>query len=152
MKRNVKLIRNSIFALLLAGMPLMVIAQQGEQKRSGMDGERGEKIEERIPDLSDKQKADIQAIRTEKLKVVKDKRNILNEKNARLQTLRTSDEPDMNEIDKLIDEISDLKADIAKSEERAIQDIRALLTDEQKLKFDMHMNKRRERTRNKIQD
>jgi Spy/CpxP family protein refolding chaperone len=151
MKRRIKLIRNTILGLLLATVPFVTIAQERQGLHEGreMKRERHKGIEERISDLTDKQKESIKAIRLDKLKDVKDKRNILNEKNARLQTLRTSDEPDMKEIDQLVDEISQLKGDIAKREEKAIQEIRALLTEEQRLEFDMHMSKRRERARHK---
>jgi len=62
--------------------------------------------------------------------------NQIKEKKAHLQTLRTADKADMNEINKTIEEIGKLKIEKMKIREAGIQDFRKILTDEQRLRFD----------------
>jgi hypothetical protein len=61
MKRRIKLIRNTILGLLLATVPFVTIAQERQGLHEGreMKRERHEGIEERISDLTDKQKESI---------------------------------------------------------------------------------------------
>ncbi len=95
-----------------------------------------------IPDLTSDQEA-----RLEKLKVVHMKKmlnysNQINEKRARMQTLRTADKVDMNEINSTIDEMSVIKAIQQKDKEQHIQDVRNILTDTQKVYFDKNHSNR----------
>ena len=62
--------------------------------------------------------------------------NQIREKKAHLNTLRTADKPDMNQINSTVEEIGKLKIEKAKIHEASHQEIRKVLTDEQRLQFD----------------
>jgi len=67
-----------------------------------------------IPNLSEEQQAKMDELRTKHLKEVTPLRNELNEKRARLQTLESAEKIDINAINKTIDEIAQLRANIMK--------------------------------------
>ena len=94
-------------------------------------------------ELSEDQKKKMKEIHTRTHKDVQPLKNQVNEKRARLKTLTTADKADMNEINKTIDEISALKNQIAKKKIAARMEARALLNDEQRMKFDQHKEKHR---------
>ena len=73
-------------------------------------------------------------------------RNELNEFNARQHTLITTEKPDMAAINKNLEKIGDVKTEMAKLQAKHRLEMRAQLSDEQKLKFDnfMHMMKMHE--------
>lgn len=91
----------------------------------------------RIPNLTDKQYAEIRDLRTDHLRDMTNYRNKLREKNARLRTLSAMDNADMKEVDKLIEEIGELKTEMRKAGFRHRQSVRTLLTDEQKVYFNV---------------
>ena len=62
-------------------------------------------------------------------------KNKVNEKKAQLKTLEGLDKPDMAAINKSIDEVTTLRAEMMKSQAAFHQDIRKLLNDEQKIEF-----------------
>ncbi|QNL20515.1 periplasmic heavy metal sensor [Hyphobacterium sp. CCMP332] len=151
MKRRIKLIGGTFLAMLLLSLPMLSMAQEAEQRQKGqeMRKDRMANIEERIPNLTEDQKENIKSIRLSAMKDMKPLRNELGEKEARFKTLRSADEPDMDAINKQIDEIAALKASIAKREAKAQQDIRALLNDDQRITFDMHRERRMEKAKHK---
>jgi len=100
------------------------------------NGKRNAPNEFAIPDLTQAQKDKIKELRTANMKETTQIKNQLQEKRARLNTLRTADKPNMNEIDKTIDEISALTAKLMKQREHFIQDVRKELTEEQRVTFD----------------
>ena len=89
----------------------------------------------RIPNLTDEQETKINDLRTAHIKEVTPLRNQLNEKMARLQTLESTEKPDMNEINKTIDEISQIKATLMKKGAAHRNDVASQLTDDQKVFF-----------------
>lgn len=92
-----------------------------------------------IPDLTDEQTEQIKQLRIAHLKEVKGLKNELNEKQARHQTLMTSDIVKMDEINKNIDEIIQIKSALMKAKAAHKQAVRDLLNEEQKLYFDVHL-------------
>lgn len=86
--------------------------------------------------LSEDQKKKMKDIRMRTQKEILPLKNQLGEKKARLKTLTSADKPDMNEINKTIDEMSALKAEIAKKRVASRIEIRSILTEEQRLMFD----------------
>lgn len=86
--------------------------------------------------LNEKQRAEIQKIRAKQLKERIQTSNLLKEKRAKLEVLQTADQPDMKEIDKLIDEIAAIQAEEMKDQAASRQKIRSLLTEEQRTIFD----------------
>ena len=63
--------------------------------------------------------------------------NELGEMEAHQKSLVTAEKPDFNAINKNIEKIGELRVQMAKIETKARVELRAQLTDEQRLKFDM---------------
>jgi Spy/CpxP family protein refolding chaperone len=96
-----------------------------------------------IPNLTEDQKKKIKALRTPFAKEVMPMHNLLAEKKAHLKTLSSTEKPDMGAINSTIDEISQLQGQLMKKRVAHTQAIRNLLTDEQRIAFDMRANNRR---------
>src|SRR3989339_975255 len=103
------------------------------EKRNGMMG---------IKDLSDEQKQKIDKIKFANQKENLQLKNKLAEKKAQLKTLESADNADMSAINKIIDEMSALKAEMHKKRAAQKQEIRKILTEEQRLQFDIHGGKK----------
>jgi len=93
-----------------------------------------------IPNISDEQKAQLKIKRTAMMKEVLPLRNSLKEKMAHLNTLSSADEVDMKAINKQIESISKDKAAMMKIRAKFRQEVRKVLTDDQRVYFDMHNN------------
>lgn len=91
-----------------------------------------------IPDLTEEQQTKIDALKAPHLKVMLENRTELDKLNAELKALEIADQPDMAKINAKIDEISAVKTKMAKERSKHRQDVRVLLTDEQKVYFDSH--------------
>lgn len=91
-----------------------------------------------IPDLTEEQKESIKKIKLQLKKDMLPIQNLIREKEAKLITLESAETPDMDKINKLIDEIYAEKAKLRKLKVKAHQDIRNLLTEDQKIIFDSH--------------
>ena len=94
-------------------------------------------------DLTEDQQAKVKDIKAKNQKVMLDLRNKLSEKEARLQTVSTGDKVDINAVYKAIDEIGAIEITIAKKRAETHQSIRKILTDEQRVSFDLHYGKNR---------
>ncbi len=90
----------------------------------------------RIPDLTEEQQTKIDALRVEHLKAVQPLKNQLNEYQAAYRTLLTADNVDTKAVDKLIDDKTAVMNKLMKLNAAHRADVRALLTDEQKIYFD----------------
>jgi len=88
-----------------------------------------------IPNLSEEQQAKMDELRTKHLKEVTPLRNELNEKRARLQTLESAEKIDINAINKTIDEIAQLRANIMKKGAAHRAEVSSILTDDQRAVF-----------------
>ncbi|NOZ46232.1 MAG: periplasmic heavy metal sensor [Chlorobi bacterium] len=88
--------------------------------------------------LTESQQAKMNTLKTDQMKQMLQFSNRLNELKARQQTLTTADKADMKAINANIDEITALKNKMMKQKAKHIQDVRALLTDEQRVIFDSH--------------
>lgn len=94
-----------------------------------------------ILDLSAEQQEQIEEIRLNGQKGMLPLRNNLQEKNARLTTLTTSDEYNEKAVNELIAEISELRGAMMIMQNNNRQQIRELLTESQRVKFDtFHVN------------
>jgi len=99
---------------------------------------KGPAMLDKIPGLTQTQKEQIKKLHTALMKDIMPLQNNIGEKRAHLRTLSTAEKPDMKAINSLIDEIFTLKATIQKKRMKFMQDVRALLTDEQRVMFDQH--------------
>ncbi len=89
-----------------------------------------------IPGLTESQRNDIKDIHFKAQKEILPLNNEIGEKEAKLRTLTTVENPDITEINKYIEEIGDLRTKIKKIEMNAHLSVRKLLNDEQRLMFD----------------
>ncbi len=147
-------LRNQFSVLTLIAVimliPALTIAQP--QNRQGQRGNpeavrpnRPERMVDQLPDLSDTQKDQMKMIHQQVAEQMIPLNNQINEKEARLQTLQTTAVSDMKAINQGIDELSKLKAQSIKLRAKAHQDIRKLLTDEQRVMLDNHFQNRMNR-------
>lgn len=86
--------------------------------------------------LTDEQKEAFKKIMLAMHKEILPIRNEIGEAEAHQKTLLSADKPDLSAIDKNIEKIGGLRVEIAKIAMKHHLEMRSLLTDEQKMKFD----------------
>ncbi|MBN2620496.1 Spy/CpxP family protein refolding chaperone [candidate division WOR-3 bacterium] len=138
-------IKNKSVLLLIAALFIvsssLVFAQHPEGDGKGKAPGHGEKFSGHgpmIPDLTDAQKEQMQNLHMELLRAMKPLQNEIGEKEARLHTLQSADKVNMSEINKVIEDIGQLRTKIMKLNVAHHQEIRSLLTEEQRVFFDAH--------------
>lgn len=89
-----------------------------------------------IPDLTDSQKDKMETLRLDHMKAMQPMHNEIGEKEARLRTLQTADKVNMSEINALIEDIGRMRTEMMKLRAAHHQEVRSLLTDEQRVFFD----------------
>ncbi len=135
---------------VLMGLTTGLLAQPGEKQEGKTH--RGPNPEMRMDekrnhenglDLTDVQKEAFKKSMLAMQKQLQPIQNQIGEAEARQQTLTTAEKPDMDAINKNIEKIGSLKIEIAKIRAKNHLELRAQLTDEQRLKFDRfdHMKK-----------
>ena len=137
--RSIKIVL-PVAALLL--VVTSAFAQMPEMKPEHGDKEgcrmgRGEHMM-MIPGLTEQQLEQMKSMRVEHMKEMQSLRNQMAEKKARLRTLSTVDKVNMTDINKVIDEMGEMKTQMMKMREQHRQNIRKMLTDEQRVFFDSH--------------
>lgn len=127
----------SAMLMLILGI---VFSSTAQQRTGAPQQKRQMKFEkhEMLPDLTDAQKDQMKAVRIKTMKSVQPLRNQLMEKRARLNTLSSADKVDMKAINKQIDEMSTLKASMQKVRAASKQEVRSILTEDQRVIFDAH--------------
>ncbi len=96
-----------------------------------------------LPGITDEQLEQINAIRLNTMKQNQQVQNQLGEKRAQLRTLSTAGQPDNSAINRTIDEMAALRAELAKNRMASQQEIRKVLTDEQRIIFDSRASGRK---------
>lgn len=91
---------------------------------------------ERQSFFTEEQQETMKQLRFETAKKVKPLKNELRELEAHQQTITTADKTDLNAINKNIEKMSEAKTEIAKIMAAQHQQVRSLLTEEQRIKFD----------------
>jgi len=132
-----KTVLTSALLMSLMFINISVFAQRhnGEKR----DGEqRRDKIEKMIEilDLNESQVDQIKSLHTQKITDIKPIKNELREKEARLITVSTVTQPNKKEVAKVVNEISSLRSEIFMIKSMNKLEVRSLLNEEQKLKFD----------------
>ena len=135
--------KKKYLVLLLAAMimiPMSMYAQPPEKdcNCSGEHGKMAKGDHPMIPDLTEKQKEKMKELRVEHMKEVQTFKNSMGELKAQLRTLQAADKPNMNKIYSLIDELGKQHTEMMKLKAAHMQEIRKLLTDEQRVFFDAH--------------
>ena len=122
--------------ILLASMLLLFTAfQVNAQKNDGKFNPRADRMHQML-DLTEDQETKIEALRTVQMKEMLQFKNKLNELKAKQQTLVSADKADMKTINANIDEITSVKNKMMKQQAKHQQDVRALLTEDQRVFFD----------------
>ena len=135
--------KKKLLVLLIAAMIIIPMSVYGQSSKSEpcqgkgpCQCEQGPKP--MIPDLTDKQKEQLKDLRVEHMKEIQPIMNEIGELKAKLQTLQTAESPNMNEIYKLIEAIGQQHTEIMKLKAAHVQEMRKLLTAEQRVFFDTH--------------
>lgn len=135
--------KTNLFLMFFAA--IFLIGTQGfSQSKADCKGKHHsgkEGLENKIPDLTDQQKKDIEKIGLDMKKKSLPITNELREKRAHLNTLKTTEPIDQKAIDKEIEAIGKLRTDLAKLKEGTRIKVRNVLTDEQKIIFDSEVGK-----------
>lgn len=100
----------------------------------GMNQQRG--ICQNIPDLTEKQQEQINDLRLQMQEKSNNHRAKMDELRAKKRSLSLESNPNMNAINSVIDEMSAKQTQHLKDIEQHRQDIRKILTDEQRVIFD----------------
>ena len=150
MKITGKKIMTMMLALIFIGMSTSMFAQGNKERDKKEEGKMAgmEKKEMcnkdgkkesccGIKGLSDEQKQKIEKLKTSHQKEMLQLKNQVCEKKSHLKTLETADNADLSAINKTIDEILVVKAQMMKKCAAHKQDIRKILTDDQRVKFDL---------------
>jgi Spy/CpxP family protein refolding chaperone len=133
------------------GMTTVLVAQPNEKRER--DSRREPNPEIRIGeqrnrgnglDLTDAQKEVFKQGMLDMQKQLQPIRNQLGEARAHQKTLTTAEKPDMAAINKNIETMGGLKTEMAKIQTKYHLEMRAQLTDEQRLKFDRFEHRKRD--------
>lgn len=92
--------------------------------------------------FTEEQQEKLKELRLESTKEIQPLHNELNELRAKQRTLTTAEKADMKAIDNNIEKMADVQAQIQKVRAKEHQEIRAMLSDEQRIKFDERKNRR----------
>lgn len=133
-----------LIAAILTISSATALAQRGQgMMGKAMPGERMQKFQQyrsrMIPDLTEQQKSQIQELRVDQMKQMTSFRNQLMEKRARLRTLQTQDNPDMNAINNAIEEMGEIRTNMHNARAEHRQEVRKLLNEEQQAFYDARM-------------
>ena len=137
----------SLFVLATFLISITANAQKGERaerwqklspEQKEMFMQKRKERQEKGPQnfFTEEQKETMKQLRLETAKEVKPLKNQLNELMAKQQTLTTAEKADLKAINKNIESISEVKTQMAKIHAKQHQEIRAMLSEEQLLKFD----------------
>ena len=133
---------------ILSAISILAVAQQGPRNGNGQ-GRQNQEREGRHSELNltEDQQTKMEELRLSVQKQMLPLSNELNENKARMRTLTTAENADMKAINKLIDANSEVTTKMQKLRAANHQEVRSMLTEEQRLKFDMGRQSRRDQGR-----
>lgn len=140
-----------IFSLaLIAAFAISITAMAQQPNRNRMSPEQREMMVKRFEKartnsksfFTEEQQEKMKALRLETTKEIQPLRNELNELKARQRTLTTAEKADMNAINDNISKMSDIQADIQMIRAKQHQEVRSMLSEEQRIKFDEMKNRK----------
>ena len=117
------------------------IRERLEMRRESMQNGENEPI--RLLNLSEEQRKSFKEINSKHLSAVKPIKKEMMKKKLEMQLEKMEDKIDISSVNKLIDEISDLEAELRKSEFSRNLEFRSLLDDEQEMRFERLMQRRK---------
>ena len=124
------------------------IREKLEMRRESMQNGENEPI--RLLNLSEEQRKSFKEINSKHLSQVKPIKKEMMKKKLEMQLEKMEDKIDISSVNKLIDEISDLEAELRKSEFSRNLEFRSLLDDEQEMRFERMMQRKKMMEKNKI--
>lgn len=104
----------------------------------------------RILNLTEEQRKSFKEINSKHLSAVKSIKKEMMKKKLEMQLEKMEDKIDIATVNKLFDDISDLEAELRKSEFNRNLEIRSLLDDEQEMRFERLMQRKKMMEKNKI--
>lgn len=128
------------FTVLAVALLIVIIFAQAFSQEGRMVKRGREKMI--LEDMTEEQKEQIRALRTEVEKELLPMRSKLRIKSAELDELLVVDKPDMKTIHRKVDEISALRTEMQKKHVDNRLKIRGLMTDEQRVRFDTMRTRR----------
>ena len=117
------------------------VKERLEMRRESVQS--GENDPVRILNLSEEQRKSFKEINSKHLSSVKPIKKEMMKKKLEMQLEKMEDKIDISSVNKLIDEISDLEAELRKSEFSRNLEFRSLLDDEQEMRFERLMQRRK---------
>jgi Spy/CpxP family protein refolding chaperone len=144
----------AIAFILVAGLSFTSMAQRGQGMNQNGQGMRSMNPGQRMNQtpahfaflqLSEEQQSKIETLRLDLMNKNLPLKNQLDEMRAKMKSLQTGDNQSLKDINKLIDDMSAVQAQIRKNAAAHRLDVRALLTDDQKVLFDAHQGWRGKR-------
>lgn len=134
--------RNFLISFTLIALMAISINSFGQKARS-MQVERPAKQQAGnypvIDNLSPDQQAKIVEIRTARQETREQYRTQMDELRTRKRSLQTQANPDMNAINQVIDQMTALRGEMMKNSNEHHQQIRSILTEEQRAQFDSQL-------------
>lgn len=120
---------------LLMGTSFAQDAAPSKEMRQGKQGKHQAMLQE-LPGLTENQKAQIKDIREESREKMEPQREEMKKLRAKMMELKSAENPDQEQINRLIDEQAKLKAQMEKTRTASELKVRELLTPEQRKVFD----------------
>ena len=124
------------------------IRERLEMRRESVQS--GEIDPVRILNLTEEQRKSFKEINSKHLSAVKPIKKEMMKKKLEMQLEKMEDKIDIATVNKLFDDISDLEAELRKSEFNRNLEIRSLLDDEQEMRFERLMQRKKMMEKNKI--
>ena len=124
------------------------IRERLEMRRESV--QNGENDPLRILNLSEEQRKSFKEINSKHLSLVKPIKKEMMKKKLEMQLEKMEDKIDITTVNKLFDDISDLEAELRKSEFNRNLEIKSLLDDEQEMRFERMMQRKKIMEKNKI--
>ena len=124
------------------------VKERLEMRRESVQS--GENDPVRILNLSEEQRKSFKEINSKHLSAVKPIKKEMMKKKLEMQLEKMEDKIDITTINKLFDDISDLEAELRKSEFNRNLEIRSLLDNEQEMRFERMMQRKKMTEKNKI--
>ena len=142
-----KIISTLTMALLIAGAGFaqgdLNTEQAVHKEKKVIKHRKGGDPIMQLESLSDTQRAELQKMREQNREVSKPQREKVRAVKQDLRTKQNSDSPNMDEVNKLIDEKHTLEAQIEKNKAAQRVKMRAVLTPEQKAELDANVKARK---------
>ncbi|QIA06731.1 Spy/CpxP family protein refolding chaperone [Draconibacterium halophilum] len=140
----------SLALIVVFAFSITTMAQQPERKRRSpeqreMTAKRFDRERANFKDFfTEEQQEKMKELRLKSTKAIQPLRNELNELRAKQRTLTTAEKADMKAIEDNIEKMAAIQVDIQKIRAKQHQEIRSMLSEEQRIKFD-EMKSRRDK-------